>query len=665
MRAHRVSATSVRIVMTVLGFAATSQAKAQDAVHAARGLAPAGQTLRAAPLPASQDPSRDRGAPFADPSVPRPDVTGSLGQPTPDGAAKPSVAGRGPSPALPLDDEAASMAVEPFGLNPRRPDAGKPVITATVTPSGPATPSAGMGTPAPVLPFDAVVVPPVPSPALSLAPHPTTGLDEVALGAAMTAFAAERLEGNPARVAERHRIRDAIAAFYAGRANAPLWIAGDHLSDGARAVLARLDHASEDGLDLRPFAVPMPRSTETGALARAELALSEASVAYGRQATGARVDVSKLGGLIDMRPDVADVARVLGTVPGSADAGATLAAFNPSHPGYLALRQKLAELRQRFVPEAQSRISAGPVLKLGMSDARVPLIRARFGLDLAADTAEPALVYDTRVAAAVADFQRTNGLPASGALTARTVAALSGGETVRLENTIVANMEQWRWLPRDLGPDHIEVNIPDFTAQVLRSGAVVEKTRVVVGQPDKPTPVFSQEMRFVIVNPYWNVPLSIIGREMMPKLAADPQYFQNHGYEVIERDGTTFVRQPPGEGNALGRIKFMFPNSHSVYLHDTNARSFFGRDKRALSHGCVRVENPFRFAEAVLGRSNGWSEARVKAMVGGAERTINLPQPLPIHILYFTAFVDPQKGLQVRDDVYGYSGRVKTALGLN
>ena len=208
------------------------------------------------------------------------------------------------------------------------------------------------------------------------------------------------------------------------------------------------------------------------------------------------------------------------------------------------------------------------------------------------------------------------------------------------------------------------MNIPEYAARVIRSGEVVRRARVVVGQPDKQTPVFSQIMRFIIVNPYWNVPLSIIKKEMLPKLAADPSYFEDHGYETVERDGITYVRQPPGDGNALGRIKFMFPNKHSVYLHDTNARSFFGRDKRALSHGCVRVDQPFAFAEAVLGRDKGWTEARVKGLIGGSERTINLPTPLPIHIVYFTAFVDPATGLQVRDDVYGYTGRIKLALGL-
>lgn len=166
------------------------------------------------------------------------------------------------------------------------------------------------------------------------------------------------------------------------------------------------------------------------------------------------------------------------------------------------------------------------------------------------------------------------------------------------------------------------------------------------------------------MNPYWNVPLSIIKKEMLPKLAANPNYFADHGYEVVQRDGTTFVRQPPGDDNALGRIKFMFPNQHSVYLHDTNARALFGKTVRAFSHGCVRVDQPFLLAEALLGPDRGWTAKRIQKMVGGVERTINLPAPVPIHIVYFTAFVDDRGSLQMRDDLYGYSQKVRLALGL-
>lgn len=463
----------------------------------------------------------------------------------------------------------------------------------------------------------------------------------------------------------RYKDRQAIRTVYAARDFAPFWIEDGHFNARGRSILARIDHASEDGLDLRPIAVAAPKDGDAAALASAEIALTDAAAAYGYQATGGRVDPSRIGPLVAMKPDVADPPRVIAALVDAPDAGEALRAFNPPQRGYAALRDKLGELRRTSDVASRTAVPYGPTLKPGMRDVRVPLIRARFGLDpVPADAADAGLTYDIEVAAAVADFQKAHRLPASGVLTIRTVAAMSGGSPRQLEDEIVANMERWRWLPRDMGENRIEVNIPDFTVNVMHGDAVFHQARVVVGQPDKPTPLFSETMQFIIVNPYWNVPLSIVKNEMLPKLAADPDYFSRHGYETVERGGQTYVRQPPGDSNALGRIKFMFPNKYSVYLHDTNSRSLFGNDRRALSHGCVRVDAPFKFAEAVLGKDNGWTEARVKRLIGGSERTINLPQPLPIHIMYFTAFVDDAGALQLREDVYGYSAKLRAALGL-
>jgi len=328
------------------------------------------------------------------------------------------------------------------------------------------------------------------------------------------------------------------------------------------------------------------------------------------------------------------------------------------------LRDKLAELRHAApaIAQAKKRIPAGPVLKAGMRDDRVPLIRARFGLTPTQDNDE--LVYDTKVAAAVADFQKQNGLPASGTLTTRTIDALSDGEPERLEDEIIANMERWRWMPRDMGEERIEVNIPDYTVRVYRGEKIIHQARVIVGKPQTPTPIFSNAMQFLIVNPYWNVPPSIIKKEMLPKLKEDPDYLKKLGYEVIpQKGGGVAVRQPPGERNALGWIKFMFPNEHAVYLHDTPTRNLFANAKRAFSHGCVRVDQPFALAEIVLGE--GWTEERVKALKGGGERMVKMPRPLQIHIGYFSAFVDEHGKLQLREDIYGYSQKVRAALGLS
>jgi murein L,D-transpeptidase YcbB/YkuD len=191
---------------------------------------------------------------------------------------------------------------------------------------------------------------------------------------------------------------------------------------------------------------------------------------------------------------------------------------------------------------------------------------------------------------------------------------------------------------------------------------VLHTARVVVGKPESPTPIFSDRMRFLVVNPSWTMPPSILKKEALPNLAADPDYYAKRGYEVIRRGDRVTVRQPPGERNALGHIKFMFPNDHSVYLHDTPSRGLFGRDARAFSHGCVRVDQPFRLAEAVLG--GDWTERRLRGMVGRGERTINLNQPLPIHLTYFTAYVGEDGRLRLRDDLYGFSRRLRVAMGL-
>lgn len=469
-----------------------------------------------------------------------------------------------------------------------------------------------------------------------------------------------------ARVAESpralRRVRESIAAFYAQRDYEPVWTQDSGWNAKAAAATARLERAGDDGLDLHASPIPDLRGKDADSLAIADAALSEAIVAYARQATGARIDPRTISNLITAKPDVIDAARALAEVSAAAEPGETLKGYNPQHRGYRLLRDKLAETRQAAPAVARLRIPGGPVLKPGMRDTRVPLVRARFGLDHRATNGADELLYDTRVAEAVAGFQKANGIPASGALTARTVSALSGGEPSRLEGEIIANMERWRWMPRDMGAERIEVNIPDYMVRVYDGDRVIHQARVVVGKPATPTPVFSNVMQFLIVNPYWNVPPSIVKNEMLPRLKDDPDYLRRMGYEVFTRKGQMFVRQPPGERNALGFIKFMFPNEHAVYLHDTPSRNLFGNAKRAYSHGCVRVDQPFALAEIVLGQ--GWTQERVKKLKGGGERTVRMPKPLPIHIGYFSAFVDESGKLQLREDIYGYSQKVKAALGV-
>jgi len=292
----------------------------------------------------------------------------------------------------------------------------------------------------------------------------------------------------------------------------------------------------------------------------------------------------------------------------------------------------------------------------------VPLIRARFGLPTPGDA--PAQVYDVRVASAVAAFQRVHGLPVNGSLTEATASALSGGAAQpRRERLILANMEMWRWEPRDMGETRVEVNVPDFSLKLMRGDEAIFRTRVIVGKPDTPTPIFSNSIKYMLFNPVWRVPDSIIKKEMAPKLAADPNYLERQGYKVSYAGDRLVVEQPPGEANALGRMLFLFPNEHAVYLHDTPNRSLFWSSYRALSHGCVRVEDPARLAEILMGgASRGWSAAKVHSLLGDKERTFSLPAPAPVHLQYFTEFVDYAGGLQERADLYGLTAKVAAAL---
>ena len=480
---------------------------------------------------------------------------------------------------------------------------------------------------------------------------------------------AERLADTGAPMHRRMRAadREALLAFYALGDFKPLWIAGTadapSWTGAANRVIARLRAAGEDALDPSDYAVPALGVTARESisdLVEAELELSVSAVLYARDARGGRIDPRRFGKLVTPKLDIPAPDHVLTVLAAAPDAGETLGAYNPPHAEYRALKARLAELRANRPSQPMVRVPAGPSLKVGMSDPRVPLIRARFGLGASEDER----LYDRRVASAVADFQRDIGLKASGVLTPRTAAALGESRSSRTEGDLVANMERWRWLPADLGDRHIFVNVPDYTMKLMDGADVVHEARVIVGKAQTPTPLFSDEMEHLIVNPYWTIPPSILRNEILPGLAADPDYAAKRGYEVIRRGDRISVRQPPGERNALGLIKFMFPNDHAVYLHDTPNRSLFGNTKRAYSHGCVRVDKPFELAEFLL-RQEGWTQERLKKLVGRGERLIRLEKHLPVHLAYFTIRIGADGRMRTLEDLYGLNQKVREALGIN
>jgi L,D-transpeptidase YcbB len=435
---------------------------------------------------------------------------------------------------------------------------------------------------------------------------------------------------NPLGDGDWRAARAAIGAFYAERGFQPIWVDANGLTPAGRAATAQLERAAEDGLNLSGLALPTGLGSDLSPAeqARAETAIAAAVVVYAEQASGSRVLPGRVSRLVSADASVADPGAALADVASAPDPGARLLAFNPPQKGYRDLREQLRRFAE--TPPAGSRRPIKAALESGEGEASLlddPGINGETGATKR---------RHTRAWSASAD------------------SALAFGPVARQRAAILANMEMWRWEPRDMGERRIEVNVPDYSVAVLDGDTVIHRARVVVGKPNTPTPIFSNVMRYVLINPSWLVPDSIIKKEILPRLG----HFTSLGYEVKTVGGRITVRQPPGDGNALGRLAFMFPNDYSVYLHDTPARRLFNEDMRALSHGCVRVEEPERLAELVL----GWPSERVDAAIGGRERTVFLPKPIPIHIEYFTEFVDEFGDLQERPDIYGLAQRVAGTL---
>ncbi|WP_372425935.1 L,D-transpeptidase family protein [Salinarimonas chemoclinalis] len=576
-------------------------------------------------------------------------------------------------PAAPALALAALLAAAPGLSTPAhaQPDDGPARLAALAVPTLTA-PAEVVSTPRPDV---------VPSPLDAMPEYPprTGSIPQIALPPTIGAEAlvgpmlAGRLAGLADDLGLEHGAADVagLRAFYEARGFSPAWIApapeGTFAwTPAARALTRVLAAAAAEGLD--PSAYPAPAlpagpGLDPAGAADAEIALSAVLVRYAQDARGGRLEPSRLHRLITPTLDIPGAEAVLSGLTAAADPAAALADHNPPHEGYRRLRAALAQQRAAVAPaEPMVSVPPGPVLRVGARDARVPLLRARFGMDAPAETDER--VYDVALAEAVEGFQREHGLVVDGIVGNQTIAALASADPTRREGDLVANMERWRWLPRELGAKKaVFVNVPAYRMEVREAGVVVHESRVIVGKPGQETPIFSDEMEYVVVSPSWTIPPSIMRNEILPGLRADPGYAAARGYEVIRTGNHVTVRQPPGPRNALGHIKFMFPNGHHVYLHDTPSRGLFDTLRRAYSHGCVRVENPFALADLLLAEQ-GWPEARLRALIGSRERYVHLDEHVPVHLAYFTLEADADGRVVPHEDIYGFDARTREALGL-
>lgn len=641
------------VVATPAEAAATSPAVSDLADRAE----PAPRPVEAAPVAAAPAPTAPAPVAGVEPVVPAApsasDIAATLGTPIEMPTAAPPMAA----------PETRAVAVEPAQPAPvARTEPATPAATPAPAVTGTATPAAST----------VAVTPPA-------AVAPPAGVASADLAQAIGVAIADLADRKG--TAEQKRMRTALEAFYAARGNAPVFVDGLGLAERGRAALARFAKAGEDGLEPSDYAVKPGEAATPAELARTEAAVAEAALHYASDAMSGRFDPVRVSALVTAKPPVADFAAILAELSTAADVSATLAGYNPPHEGYRRLKAKLAELGPVERPPQQVQVPTGPSLKPGQKDARVAALRVRLG---AGATTSDADTYDDGLVEAVKAFQRDNGIKATGVVGPATLTALNqpaAGKPEVKAADIVANMERWRWLPRDLGSMHVFVNIPEFQLGVVQDGREIHRTRVIVGKVQNQTPVFSHTMTHIIVNPYWNVPVSILKKEMLGKIQeTGGAYLDRGNYEVVVgsrvqsassvdwanvNPAAVRVRQRPGAGNALGNVKFMFPNEHSVYLHDTSSRGLFSQTYRALSHGCVRVHEPFAFADALLTEEPGDLDgAKLKGMIGGSERYFWLKRKVEVHLAYFTTWVAADGTLEARADIYGHNEKTKRLLGL-
>lgn len=472
--------------------------------------------------------------------------------------------------------------------------------------------------------------------------------------------------------------------LYGERYFEPIWLSTDAsgkitFSPAADKIITLFRNAEAEGLRPSDYLTPdidLTRASGDGAaLAALETAFSQATMRYANHLHNGRINPQSVSVNLDITPKPINEAALLERLARSTDPAPILAELEPTHPEFLALKTALANFKANAA-NRPTPIAEGPVLRPGGSDARLPAIRAR--LELGADTSS---FYDEATVAAVKTFQDGQGLEVDGIIGPATVAALNGGVATRRED-IIANMERWRWMPSDLGDFNVFVNIPEFRLWIDRNGQPEYTTRVVVGTTKNQTPIFSDNIRHLVVNPYWNVPSSIIKGEIAPAVLSNPGYTDAKNMDLLyngtpvspwqvdwtQVSTTNFpfrVRQRPGPGNSLGQIKFLFPNKHDVYLHDTPSKSLFSRSYRAFSHGCIRVQDPFAFADALMANEPNISRVSLEAMFGPNEKWVNPQTRIPVHLAYFTIRADADGTLRSFGDVYGHNEALIAAMGLS
>jgi L,D-transpeptidase YcbB len=474
-----------------------------------------------------------------------------------------------------------------------------------------------------------------------------------------------------------------VQAFYTQRAHAPAWVDNRRPTERAADAIAVLNTARQHGYSADEYGAAdlLAMSQEVEQIdkespkrlehnARFDVRLTAGLLALGRDVAIGRFTDSKWKSQRKAPDFVAALTEIA-----EGDAKRWLDEVRPPHPEYAALAKALDALHGQKEKGGWPTVPAAA--KPGSSGPAVAALRQRLAVSgqFKGDPAA-ANVYDADVEAAVKSFQELHGIKATGVVDKVTLAAMNVPLETRMRQ-VALNLQRWRWMPDDLGARHFMVNIPNFHVYAREEGKTVMDIRVVVGKVGNNTPLFSDEMESVVFSPYWNIPDSIAQGETMPAIARDPNYLARQNMEIVRTSGEKVdpseidwgnpetlkgysFRQRPGANNALGHVKFLFPNEHNVYLHDTPADNLFGKPTRAFSHGCVRVEEPEQLAKYVLKGYSEWDEASIgAAMHSGVEKHVKLKEKIPVHIVYFTSWVDENGGLHFQPDIYDYDQQLE------
>ena len=488
--------------------------------------------------------------------------------------------------------------------------------------------------------------------------------------------------------------------FYARRGFHPAWLSAESALPVSYSLLDALQKASCHGLrpedyHLRSIKSLLPRKgffVDEG-LPSAEKSvdldflLTDAFFLYASHLATGRVNPEKINAQWYIRKrKLPNLPYTLEKALASEQIAPALEGLAPSSPYYTRLMAALKKYREIAIKGGRPIVPNGPILKVGDRDERVSLVRERlethFVVHFWEDTEknEGKYLFDESLAQAVKAFQQRHGLTADGTVGPETVEALNVPVTERIRQ-IEINLERRRWMPDDLGDPSVVINIPEFKLKVVKSGKEALTSRIVVGRSVRNTPVFDSRIAHFVLNPYWNVPRSIAVEEILPQIQNSLEYLNWENVTVLSGSGTVIppwavdwskvtaqnfryqLRQDPGPRNPLGRLKFVFPNSFDVYLHDTPARYLFEREERSFSHGCIRVEHPFQLAAVLLPGDPVESERELLAAAEtGKRKQIRLLHPVEIYVLYFTAWVDPDGTIQFRKDIYNYDPLLRDAL---